>query len=153
MALTQKQEAFCLAYIETGNATNAYKQAYSVENMKPESINVEASKLLNSPKISQRIEELRQPVICSLQYALSQHLSRLDILSRKAEEAGQFSVAVNAEIARGKAMGLYAKSEESAQVIFGNREQEIKKIADPNGYKLEQLMSFDVGNFKFLSEE
>ncbi|SQE31532.1 Terminase small subunit [Mannheimia haemolytica] len=26
--LTPKQEAFCLAYIETGNASEAYRQAY-----------------------------------------------------------------------------------------------------------------------------
>ena len=142
MTLTPKQELFCLKYLETGNATSAYKQSYSAEKMKSESVNVEASKLLSNPKIAQRIEELRQPVIRSLQSALSEHLSRLDILSRKAEDAGQLSIAVSAEIARGKAMGLYAKSEESAQVIFGNREQEIKKVADTDGYKHDQMLSF-----------
>lgn len=39
MALTQKQEAFALAYFETGNASEAYRRAYNAENMKPESIN------------------------------------------------------------------------------------------------------------------
>ena len=27
--LTQKQENFCLAYIETGNASEAYRKAYN----------------------------------------------------------------------------------------------------------------------------
>ena len=36
--LTPKQENFCLAYLETGNASEAYRRAYDVANMKPESI-------------------------------------------------------------------------------------------------------------------
>ena len=31
--LTPKQEAFVLAYIETGNASEAYRRAYNAENM------------------------------------------------------------------------------------------------------------------------
>ena len=41
--LTPKQENFCLAYLETSNASEAYRRAYDSENMKPESINVNAS--------------------------------------------------------------------------------------------------------------
>lgn len=37
--LTPKQETFCLAYIETGNASEAYRQAYDAENMKPDTVN------------------------------------------------------------------------------------------------------------------
>ncbi|MGU9998175.1 terminase small subunit, partial [Bordetella avium] len=39
MALTPKQEAFALAYVETGNASEAYRRAYSAERMKPETVN------------------------------------------------------------------------------------------------------------------
>ena len=35
MSLTPKQEAFCLAYMETGNASEAYRRAYDADNMKP----------------------------------------------------------------------------------------------------------------------
>ncbi len=60
MNLTPKQEAFCLAYIETGNASEAYRRAYDVgENTKPETINVKASELLAHGKVSVRVEELR----------------------------------------------------------------------------------------------
>lgn len=57
--MTPKQEAFCLAYIETGNASEAYRRAYNAENMKPESVNVNASKLLSSAKVAQRVAELK----------------------------------------------------------------------------------------------
>lgn len=59
MALTPKQEAFCLAYIETGNASEAYRRSYSAGKMKPESIAVKASELLKNGKITVRLEELR----------------------------------------------------------------------------------------------
>ena len=57
--LTIKQENFCIAYIETGNASEAYRQAYNAERMKPEAIHVAACKLLALPKIALRIEVLR----------------------------------------------------------------------------------------------
>jgi phage terminase small subunit len=57
--LTQKQESFCLTYIETGNASEAYRRAYSVENMKPETVNRNAKALMDSSKISTRVAELQ----------------------------------------------------------------------------------------------
>jgi phage terminase small subunit len=58
--LTQKQEAFCLAYVETGNASEAYRRSYDVaDETKPETIWSEASRLVADPKVSARIMELR----------------------------------------------------------------------------------------------
>jgi phage terminase small subunit len=58
--LTQKQEAFCLAYVETGNASEAYRRSYDVaDETKPETIWSEASRLVADPKVSARIVELR----------------------------------------------------------------------------------------------
>ena len=42
LKLTAKQEAFARAYVETGNASEAYRRAYNAENMKQESIAVRA---------------------------------------------------------------------------------------------------------------
>ena len=56
--LTPKQESFCLAYIETGNASEAYRQAYDAKNMKPETINRKAKVELDKGKIRARVEEL-----------------------------------------------------------------------------------------------
>ncbi len=109
MALTPKQERFCLAYLETGNASEAYRRAYDAEKMKPESINVNACKLLSDAKIAQRLEELRAPVREKAQLTLESHLARLDELSRKAEADLQFGPAITAETNRGKAAGLYTE--------------------------------------------
>jgi hypothetical protein len=61
--MTPKQEAFCLAYIETGNASEAYRQAYNVGKMKPGSVNVEAVKLLANPNIALRVAELKSELV------------------------------------------------------------------------------------------
>ena len=58
--LTQKQESFCLAYLETTNASQAYCKAYSAEKMKPESIRVNAAKLLADTNIALRVKDLRE---------------------------------------------------------------------------------------------
>ena len=57
--LTPKQEAFCYGYMETGNASWAYRAAYNAERMKPEVVAVKASELLANGKIAVRIEALR----------------------------------------------------------------------------------------------
>ncbi|MFT0547855.1 terminase small subunit [Allopusillimonas ginsengisoli] len=58
--LTVKQEKFCLSYLETGNASEAYRRAYDASKMKPESVNRAAKQLLDNPKIASRIEQSKQ---------------------------------------------------------------------------------------------
>lgn len=57
--LTIKQENFCNYYVETGNASEAYRRAYSCANMKDETVNRMAFDLVNSHKITARIAELQ----------------------------------------------------------------------------------------------
>lgn len=60
MSLTPKQEAFALAFFETGNAAEAYRRSYDVsENAKDQWIYVEACQLLDNPKVAIRLQELR----------------------------------------------------------------------------------------------
>ena len=59
MALTIKQENFCNYYVESGNASDAYRRAYDCGKMKDESIVVNASKLLNNTNIALRLSELK----------------------------------------------------------------------------------------------
>ena len=53
--LTPKQEAFCLAYIETGNASEAYRQAYDAGKMSEKVIHNKASDLLKRGDIGVRL--------------------------------------------------------------------------------------------------
>lgn len=60
MKLSVKQENFCNYYIECGNASEAYRRAYSCSNMKDESINRKAIELLNNGKIAARVKGLQE---------------------------------------------------------------------------------------------
>lgn len=60
MGLSIKQENFCNYYIECGNASEAYRRAYSCNSKSDKAIGVDAFKLLNSPKIALRIKELQE---------------------------------------------------------------------------------------------
>jgi phage terminase small subunit len=106
VSLTPKQENFCLVYLETGNASEAYRRAYSAENMKPDSINVNACKLLADAKIALRLEELREPI-------MQRHAITVDDLLAELEEARQLAIsteapapAVSATMGKAKLLGL-----------------------------------------------
>ena len=58
--LTAKQDKFCLNMATGMTQIDAYKNSFDAENMSDNSISREASLLMNNPKITQRIEELRK---------------------------------------------------------------------------------------------
>lgn len=58
--LTIKQEKFCDKYLECGNASQAYRYAFSCEKMKPETINNKAYMLLIKGEIRARVDELKK---------------------------------------------------------------------------------------------
>lgn len=107
--LTVKQENFCLAYLETGNASEAYRRAYAAENMKPETVNRAAKEMIDLPKIAARLQELRKPAVKAAQITLEQHLKDLQRLRDLAESSEKYGPAIQAEMARGKASGLYTE--------------------------------------------
>lgn len=58
--LTIRQEKFCNIYLECGNASEAYRQAYpNSEKWKDKTVNEAASRLLNISKVYTRVEELK----------------------------------------------------------------------------------------------
>jgi phage terminase small subunit len=109
MALTQAQENFAMAYVETGNASEAYRRAYPKSlNWKPESVNVEGCKSLANPKIAQRVAELQQ-------VSAKRNMVTVDSLIAELEEARQIalaaetpqtSAAVGATMGKAKLCGL-----------------------------------------------
>jgi len=108
MALTPKQEAFALAYVETGNASEAYRRAYSAGKMKTAVIAVKASELLAHGKVSVRVAELQAGHV-------ERHKLTVDDLLRELEEArnaaltaetAQSSAAVAATMGKAKLLGL-----------------------------------------------
>lgn len=106
--LTPKQEAFCQAYIETGNASEAYRTAYAADKMKTESINRKAKELLDNGKIAARVGKLQGEI-------KQRHNVTVDSLLKELEEARQAalgaetpqsSAAVAATMGKAKLVGL-----------------------------------------------
>ena len=64
--LTTKQDHFARLMALPGDGdytqSNAYWEAYDASNMSPESVWVEASRLMDNPKVALRIRELGEPV-------------------------------------------------------------------------------------------
>lgn len=58
--LTPKQEKFCNLYIETGNASEAYRGSYDCSNTKDNVVWVKASELLAKGNVLVRVNELKE---------------------------------------------------------------------------------------------
>ena len=115
--LTPKQEKFCQKYIETGNASEAYRQAYDAENMSNEAIKVEACRLLQNPNVSLTVEKWQEE-------HRDRHRVTVDSLTAELEEArslalqvDQPSAAVSATMGKAKLHGhLVDKAEVKAEL-------------------------------------
>jgi len=57
--LTPKQERFLSVYLDTGNASEAYRQAYDCQRMKDATITVKASELLKNGNVTVRLRQLQ----------------------------------------------------------------------------------------------
>lgn len=104
--LTPKQENFCLAYLETGNASEAYRRAYDAENMKAETVNKRASELLDNGEVAGRLAELRAPVIAKAQLTVEDLLRELEEARRLAIDTEAPAPAVSATMGKAKLLGL-----------------------------------------------
>ena len=80
--LTPKQEKFANLYVELGNASEAYRQAYDCSNTKDGVVWVKASELLSSGNVSVRVESLREELkkkhSITKEWILQQHLEIID---------------------------------------------------------------------------
>lgn len=56
--LTQKQENFCLLFVESGHAADAFQEAYQCNGNRA-TVMRDAHRLLSNPRVQARIEELR----------------------------------------------------------------------------------------------
>ena len=132
MGLTTKQEIFVQRLIEGNSQRDAYKFAYNCEKMKDESIDVEASKLFNSPKIIQRYEELLEEHKQKALYTREEAVNDLIWIKEKAREdieyrglkqanGGHFLKSVN-ELCQLE--GLYPTKEENKK----DTEEDIAKV-------------------------
>ncbi|MEX0304262.1 MAG: terminase small subunit [Leisingera sp.] len=110
MALTAKQEAFALHYFEQGNAAEAYRQSYDVEeNARDSWIYVEACQLLDNPKVALRLQELKERARELAIFNRHQALEEFEAARQLAMKSGAASAAVSAVNGKVKLFGLEPK--------------------------------------------
>ena len=140
--MTPKQEQFARLYVETGNASEAYRQAYNTDNMKPETVTNEAYKLLQNPDISAMVDGLKEE-------ARQRHAVTVGDLLHELEQARaaalaaptpQSSAAVSATMGKAKMLGLLVdKAEIKAEAEISQVKQE--EYTPPlTGDEMQQVM-------------
>lgn len=80
--LTPKQEKFVQGILDGMSQAEAYRSAYSCKNMSNNAIYREASLLIDSPKVSQRLNELREQL---MKEKIMSAQERLELLTRIAK--------------------------------------------------------------------
>lgn len=103
---TEKMELFCLAYIETGNASEAYRRSYNTANMADKTAQREGYNLLQNPLVQARIEELRTKVMERHEITVDTLLAELEEARLLGKETGKASAMVNASMGKAKLLGL-----------------------------------------------
>lgn len=119
--LTPKQEAFALAYFETGNAAEAYRRAYDVsENAKDHWLYVEASQLLDHPDIALRLEALQAQAEKLSLFTRQKAIEEYEEARMLALQSGAASAAVSATTGKVKLFGLEAPAKSRLEHVGKN---------------------------------
>lgn len=108
-SLTPKQEAFALAFVETGNSSEAYRRAYNVRpTTSAETIWQSASRVLNDPRVSARVAELRVEHSKRHNVTVDSLIAELEEARQAAltAETPQASAATAATLGKAKLLGL-----------------------------------------------
>ena len=132
--MTPKQEQFARLYVETGNASEAYRQIYNTDHRKPETVTKEASTLLHNPDITAMVDGLKEE-------ARQRHAVTVGDLLHELEQARaaalaaptpQSSAAVSATMGKAKMLGLLVdKAEIKAEAEIQEKPQSrIESIVD-----------------------
>lgn len=104
--LTEKKAAFARAYVETGNASKAYRMSYDAAKMSATTIKKRASELLRDRDVAGTIADLKQDL-------QERHVITADSLAGELEEARRLAIkeanpaaAVSATMGKARLFGL-----------------------------------------------
>lgn len=114
--MTPKQEAFARAYVETGNASEAYRRSYDAENMKDQVITQKAYELLQHGDVTVMVRQLKANV-------QKRHAITVDTITEMLKEDrelartnAQSGAAVSASMGLAKLHGLIVEKREIKNV-------------------------------------
>lgn len=125
--MTPKQEAFCLAYVETGNASEAYRRAYSAAKMKAATVNKRASELLADGEVAGRVAELQNQHVERHKFTVDDMIAQLDEDRQFARKLETPAAAVSASMGKAKVLGFLTDKVEHTNPD-GNLQPKIIKI-------------------------
>ena len=107
--LTDKQEMFCQHYVACNNGVESAKRA----GYKGDNLAVQASRMLATPKIKDRVNELRR---IALEKVEAEQIDVMRLLSNIAREENEHKYNVNARLKAleliGKAQGIFVDKKE-----------------------------------------
>ena len=106
--MTPKQERFCQLYVQIGNASEAYRQSYDCSRMKSETIHRCAHELLQNPKITARITQLRD--LAQIASGVTVERVVQGLFSEATNQESPPSARVQAWSLLGKHLGMFRES-------------------------------------------
>jgi hypothetical protein len=110
--LTVKQERFCEAFIETGNASEAYRRTYSTSNMAEKTVWEKASHMLAKDKVKARVENLKAMHRERHEITVDRLTQMLEEDRELARKEGQAGAAVSATMSIAKLHGMILDKKE-----------------------------------------
>lgn len=107
-SLTPKQLAFACAYVELGNAAEAYRRSYDAKNMQAKTIHEAACRLLADSKVSARVEQLQADLVRQHSVTIGSLVAELDDAREIAlsHEKPQPAAAVAATLGKARLLGM-----------------------------------------------
>jgi len=125
--LTPKQDKFARVYLETSNASEAYRQAYDVgENTTPEAIWVNACKTLANAKVAQRVAELHAAAQERTMVTLESLSKEMDENRARANELDQSATMQSATMGKAKLHGfLVDKVQGDVSITIGKDDADL----------------------------
>ena len=140
--LTPKQYKFVLLIVTKGDkfspADLAIESGYSEKSAPQMAANLQNPKIF--PQVVAEIQRMRDEYNEKFKVTYSRHIKRLDILSHKAEDSGNWNAAVAAEKSRGQAAGLYIDRKE---ILTGSIDQMSKAEVESKLKEIEKQFSIN----------
>ena len=137
--MTPKQELFAQAYLETSNASEAYKRAYNTQ-ANANTVNRKASQLLKHPEVIKLLAELKAETRQRHKLTIDDILQELEQSRLLALENIQCSAAVTATMSKAKLLGLDKPGvKENPLTAF---------IASIQGSSIKVMQQCDVDNYE-----
>lgn len=108
MNMTPKQIAFCQAYLETGDASEAWRRSYDASKSNKNSVNRRGHEMLQHSKVIAYLAEERAHIMARHRITVDDLMSELEEARTAALGADtvQSSAAVSATMSKAKLLGL-----------------------------------------------